>query len=115
MIDYTILHQALAEIYISMENTSKPSDIRDSRPRQIAEEIGNAWITFIILLEKQHGVEEDSFILGARPYIRQAIGLSGFSIGYIDEPLSLAEMVTRASPTGFGVQFNRAEHIPYYS
>ena len=107
------LIQALVTIYVSMEDTSPTRDVRDSRPRQIPQEIINTWVSFIGLLEKQHGVEKDSFILEARPYIRRAIGLSGTSIGYDDEGLTLAQMVSRASPTGWGVQYQ--SDIPYYS
>lgn len=103
--DFTSIHKALAEIYISIEATTNPTDIRDSRPRTIPEEVLTDYVNLVHALEKHHHVAEDSFILGARPYIREAIGLSGFNIGYADEGLNLAQMVTRASPTGWGVQY----------
>ena len=108
--DYTVLHQALAEIYISIEATTKPTDFRDSRPRQIPEEMLESYVSLVRSLEKHHNVEHDAFILGARPYIRNAIGLSGFNVGYVDEGLDLAQMVTRASPTGYGVHYESNIH-----
>jgi len=105
MINFSDIHQALAGIYISVEATTNPTDVRDSRPRKIPEEVLDAYVNLVKNLEKHHNVAEGSFILGARPYIRKAIGLSGFNIGYADEGLDLAQMVTRASPTGYGVQY----------
>lgn len=99
------IHKALAEIYISIEDATPPMDIKDSRPRTIPEEVLTTYVNLCHALEKHHNVEEDTFLLGARPYIRQAIPLQGFIIGYADEGLNLAQMVTRASPTGYGVQY----------
>ena len=104
-INFSVIHQALAEIYISIEDTTNPTDIHDSRPRTIPEELLTAYVNLVHALEKHYHVADDSLILGARPYIRKAIGLSGTSIGYPDEGLNLAQMVTRASPTGWGVQY----------
>ena len=101
----TSIHKALGYIYVSIEANSKPMDVRDSRPRTIPEEVSTAYVNLIRALEKHYNVEEDSILLGARAYIREAIPLKGFSIGYADEGLSLAQMVTRASPTGYGVQY----------
>ena len=102
---YSDIYQALADIYISVEATSSPMDVRDSRPRKIPQEVLDAYVNLVKNLEIHHNVPEGSFILGARPYIRKAIGLSGFNIGYADEGLDLAQMVTRASPTGYGVSY----------
>lgn len=103
--NFSLIHNALADIYIVVEDTSIPADIRDSRPRIIPEEVKEAYINLAHVLEKHFNVAEDSFIIGARPKIRSTIGLSGFNIGYADEELNLAQMVTRASPTGWGVSY----------
>lgn len=97
--------KALANIYIEVEEITAPSDIRDSRPRTIPDDIAAAYINFATALDTWFGLEEGTILKGARPYIREAIGLSGFNIGYVDEGLNLAQMVTRASPTGYGVHY----------
>ena len=38
------LIQALVTIYVSMEDTSPTRDVRDSRPRQIPQEIIDTWV-----------------------------------------------------------------------
>ena len=105
MSKFTKIHKALARIYIEVENTTNPMDIKDSRPREVSTEITDAYINLAHALERHYNVAENSFVLGARPYIRRAIPLQGFSIGYADEGLNLAQMVTRASPTGYGVAY----------
>ena len=108
--DYISIHKALAEIYISIEANTKPMDIFDSRPRTIPEETLTPYINLCHALEKHYNVEEGSFILGARPYIREAIGLKGAIIGYADEGLDLVQMVTRASPVPYGKQYQSNIH-----
>ena len=93
---FTHIYKALAEIYIDLESTSKPSDIHDSRPRKLPNELTNSFADFCHALELHYNVEEDSFILGARPLIRKAIPMRGTTLGYTDEGLDLAQMVTRA-------------------
>ena len=41
---------------------------------------------------------------------RSTVGLSGINIGYVDEGLDLAQMITRAAPTGWGVQYQSDIH-----
>ena len=94
--EFTHIYKALAEIYIDLEATANPSDILDSRPRQLPDELTNSFADFCHTLERHYNVEEDSFILGARPLIRNAIPMRGTTIGYTDEGLDLAQMVTRA-------------------
>jgi hypothetical protein len=93
---FTHIYKALAEIYIDLEATANPSDILDSRPRQLPDELTKSYADFCHTLERHYNVEEDSFILGARPLIRKAIPMRGTTIGYTDEGLDLAQMVTRA-------------------
>ena len=103
---WTNICKALATIYIEVEDTTAPSEpVYDSRPRPISDEVVEAYVNLAHVLEQHFNVEEDSLIKGARPYIRETIGLSGFNIGYADEGLNLAQMVTRASPTGWGMQY----------
>lgn len=102
---FPIIHNALADIYISVEDTTNPSDVHDSRPRVLPDEIVEAYVNLAHALEEHFNVAENSFIEGARPKIRRTVGLSGINIGYVDEGLNLAQMVTRASPTGWGMQY----------
>ena len=94
--EFTHIYKALAEIYIDLEATANPSDILDSRPTQLPDELTNSFADFCPTLDQHYNVEEDSFILGARPLIRNAIPMRGTTIGYTDEGLDLAQMVTRA-------------------
>ena len=103
--NFSVIHNALASIYIAVGATTYPSDIHDSRPRVISDEVAEAYINLAHALEQHFNVAENSFVEGARPKIRSTIGLSGFNIGYDDEGLNLAQMVTRASPTGWGMQY----------
>ena len=103
---WTNICKALATIYIEVEDTTAPSEpVYDSRPRPISDEVVEAYVNLAHVLEQHFNVEEDSLIKGARPYIRQTIGLSGFNIGYADEGLNLAQMVTRASPVPYGAVY----------
>ena len=103
--NFPVIHKALADIYIAVEDTSNPSDIHDSRPRNISKDIETAYVNLCTVLDKHFNLAEGSCISGIRPIIRKAIGISGTHIGYADEELTLAQMVTRASPTGWGVQY----------
>ena len=105
MYKFTKIHKALAKIYIEVEATTNPTDVYDSRPRSVSKEFSEVHATLCHVLEEHYEVEEDTFILGVRKYIREAIPISGCIIGYADEGLSLAQMVTRASPTGYGVRW----------
>ena len=107
---FPVVHNALADIYIAVEATTNPSDVHDSRPRAISDEVAEAYINLANVLEKHFNVADNSFIEGARPKIRRTIGLSGINIGYADEELNLAQMVTRASPTGWGMQYQSDIH-----
>ena len=107
---FPIIHNALADIYISVENTTNPSDVHDSRPRAISDEVAEAYLMLAHVLEKHFNVAANSFVEGARPKIRSTVGLSGINIGYVDEGLDLAQMITRASPTGWGVQYQSDIH-----
>tara|TARA_R110000824_G_scaffold140016_1_gene305546 strand:+ start:158 stop:466 length:309 start_codon:yes stop_codon:yes gene_type:complete len=93
---FTHIHKALAEIYIDLELTANPSDVHDSRPRKLSNELTTSFVDFCHTLERHYNVAEDSFILGARPFIRNAIPLRGVTLGYTDEGLDLAQMVHRA-------------------
>ena len=94
--EFTHIYKALAEIYVDLEATANPSDIHDSRPRQLPAKLTASFVAFCHTLERHYNVEKDSFILGARPLIRNAIPLRGTTLGYTDEGLDLAQMVTRA-------------------
>lgn len=87
--------RALANIYIGVENTSPPSDVVNSRPRSVPQEIVDAHIALCHALAKHYEVPEDTFILGARPIIREAIPISGAIIGYTDEGLTFSDMIWR--------------------
>ena len=82
---FPIIHNALADIYISVEDTTNPSDVHDSRPRVLSDEIVEAYVNLAHALEEHFNVAENSFIEGARPKIRRTVGLSGINIGYVDE------------------------------
>ena len=107
---FPIIHNALADIYISVENTTNPSDVHDSRPRAISDEVAEAYLMLAHVLEKHFNVAANSFVEGARPKIRSTVGLSGINIGYVDEGLDLAQMITRASPTSWGIQYQSDIH-----
>ena len=36
---FPVVHNALADIYIAVEATTNPSDVHDSRPRAISDEV----------------------------------------------------------------------------
>ena len=108
--NFSTIYNALADIYIAVEATTYPSDIHDSRPRAISDEVAEAYIMLAHVLEKHFNVEANSFVEGARPKIRSTIGLSGINIGYVDEGLNLAQMITRASPTSWGIQYQSDIH-----
>ena len=88
--------KALADIYIAVEETSKPMDIFNSRPRKLPENIDKVYNELVDLLAEHFGESEDALILKIRPLIRQAIPIGGANIGYLDEGLNLAQMVGRA-------------------
>ena len=108
--DFSVIHNALADIYIAVEATTYPSDIHDSRPRAVSDEIAEAYLMLAHVLEKHFSVAVNSFVEGARPKIRSTVGLSGINIGYVDEGLNLAQMITRASPTSWGIQYQSDIH-----
>ena len=108
---FSVIHNALAaDIYIAVEATTYPSDIHDSRPRAVSDEIAEAYLMLAHVLEKHFSVEVNSFVEGARPKIRSTVGLSGFNIGYADEGLDLVQMITRASPVPYGKQYQSNIH-----
>ena len=107
---FPVVHNALADIYIAVEATTNPSDVHDSRPTAISDEVAEAYLMLAHVLEKHFNVAANSFVEGARPKIRSTVGLSGINIGYVDEGLDLAQMITRASPTGWGVQYQSDIH-----
>ena len=108
---FSVIHNALADIYIAVEDTTNPSEpIYDSRPRAISDEVAEAYINLAHVLEKHFNVAENSFVEGARPKIRSTVGLSGFNIGYADEGLDLVQMITRASPVPYGKQYQSNIH-----
>ena len=107
---FPVVHNALADIYIAVEAITNPSDVHDSRPRAISDEVVEAYINLAHVLEKHFNVAANSFVEGARPKIRSTVGLSGINIGYVDEGLDLAQMITRASPTSWGIQYQSDIH-----
>tara|TARA_R110002020_G_scaffold295917_1_gene511545 strand:+ start:2358 stop:2654 length:297 start_codon:yes stop_codon:yes gene_type:complete len=88
--------KALADIYIAVEETSKPMDIFNSRPRKLPENIDKVYNELVDMLAEHFGESEESLVLQIRPLIRKAIPLGGANIGYADEGLSLAQMCGRA-------------------
>ena len=92
----TTIVKALADIYIAVEETTKPMDVFNSRPRKLPENIDKVNNELVDLLAEHFGESEDTLILQIRPLIRKAIPLGGANIGYADEGLNLAEMCGRA-------------------
>ena len=49
---FITIHKALSDIFVAVENTSNPSDIHDSRPRNISDDITDAYINLCTVLDK---------------------------------------------------------------
>ena len=94
--EYKQVIKALADIYIAVEETSKPMDIHNSRPRLLPKEVDKPLNDLLDSLAKHFEVSEENLLGNIKPLIRQAIPISGANIGYADEGLSLAQMVGRA-------------------
>ena len=94
--EYKQVIKALADIYIAVEETSKPMDIHNSRPRKLPKKIDKTYNELLDLLAEHFEVSENNLLLNIRLLIRQAIPLGGANIGYADEGLNLAEMCGRA-------------------
>ena len=94
--EYKQVIRGLADIYIAVEETSKPMDVCNSRPRKLPENIDKVYNELVDLLAEHFEISADNLIGNIRPLIRQAIPIRGANIGYADEGLNLAQMVGRA-------------------
>jgi|TARA_R110000824_G_scaffold120758_3_gene276411 hypothetical protein len=89
------LYRALANIYIVVEKASPRTDVLDSRPRPVSKEFQEIYIEMVNLLENILEIPEGRILIGARKRIQARLPQSGSFLGYADEGLDLAQMISR--------------------